>query len=346
MSGLNHERFWRDLLGAGLLHAILVWGMLSMPLPAPSMLQPKPVELVWLEPPAEEAEPPPAPPVPHLPRSGTAIRPAARALERASAALRTTEPASPLAEYEPPTSEEALPPSQPTGRGAALSHDQLFPATLEGLGLEAAGTSTGDTATAGTGATSRTSHRSRGLLDAEGVRDLLRGDAKTTQAQLRADRALHSKTLRDYGDRMESVWEVRLEEVKRWPTRPEVKLAHPGPESMRDFRRGGWGGLDISDPCAYERHSLGWVRLSLDAQGRLLKREVVKSTGSRRMDKEVLRLVDKSAPFTPPEAQDLGQDGLSRSTWDVGVRDYSRSSCFTPGQKPLVKDIILVAIEP
>lgn len=341
------RHFWKYLAAAGLAHGVLSGVFLSVTLPSPKLERPRPVEVVWVEVPQasipESSPPAPPPPLPQTPKQRVPTGVTGERLEQVSAST---------AETGPSTSGEHLLGTRPRldPEGKTLSHAQLFPDTLEGLGLEASSEPASGVA-AGKGASggSRTGGIPAGQgrpLDAAGITALIQADGLATQARLRADRSLHSTILRDYGSKLEDRWDVQLKEVQRWPIRPELKLAHPGPESMRDFKPEGWTGLDISDPCGYARYSLGQVRLVIDQTGRLLKRELVRTSGSRRLDREVLQLVDQSAPFEPPEPLDLGRDGLCRSIWDIGVRDYSRSSCYTPGQKPLVKDILLVALEP
>lgn len=184
----------------------------------------------------------------------------------------------------------------------------------------------------------------RGPLTHDEVLAQLDVYASDVRARERADRALYSKVLRDYGSQLEAQWEVTPEQVRRWPLNPTIQGAVAANHGLQDFVPANAPVLDISTPCTYARYSVALVQIVVDRKGSLLSKQIVRSSGSRRLDHDVLSLVARSAPFPRPDEMDLSREGLSRSVWDIGVRDYTQSNCRIPGMKPIVKDILLMAV--
>lgn len=184
----------------------------------------------------------------------------------------------------------------------------------------------------------------RGPLNHDQILAQLDSYASDVRAKDKGDRALYSKVLRDYGSKFEDHWDVSLEQVRKWPLTPTIQLAYAANHGLQDFLPKDVPGLDISTPCPYARYSVALVQVVVDKTGALVSKSIVRSSGSRRLDKEALSLVARSAPFPPPEPMDLSQEGISRSVWDFGVRDYTQSTCRAPKMKPIVKDILLMAV--
>lgn len=281
---------------------------------------------------------------PAVPEESTRVRPVQAAPpEAAPVPLEPDEalvaPSTPMPETS--TTTEPIPPQTISAPppGGLLRRDALLPSALPGTqGVDLRPRPTGKT-TVGDG------RIGEGPLSTEDAEAALSRYANEVRSQERASRSLHSKVLRDYGSRMEDAWEVSVSQVKRWPITPQTKLAFAGNQSLTDSRPDWQKGTDISDPCTYQRYSIAWVSLEVDARGALVSHTIVRSSGSSRLDRDALALVQTSAPYPPPEPMDLDARGICRSTWDIGVRLYSQGTCFVPGMKPLVKDIELVGVQ-
>lgn len=176
--------------------------------------------------------------------------------------------------------------------------------------------------------------RGTGLVPLPVVKERIQEDARRAVAENRVARGLVSPEMNSISTKLEDNWPVTLEEVHRWPIRPEVKVEYWTPEGTEG---------DVAVPsCTYRRFSLAVVQVVVDRDGVLVSTNIVRSSGSRRLNREAIDLITRSSPFPAPEPDDLDASGHSSSTWDVGVRDYTISSCFYLGRKKLVKDIVLL----
>ncbi len=176
--------------------------------------------------------------------------------------------------------------------------------------------------------------RGTGLVPIPVVERRIEEEGRRVVARDRVARGLVSPELNAVSTRMESEWRVTHEDLQRWPVRPETRVEYYTPEGA---------GEDVpATSCTYQRYSLARVRVTIDRDGSLVSSEIVRSSGSRRLNREVLDLVRKSAPFPPPPEYELDASGTVSGVWDVGVRDYSRSSCFFFHRSKVVKDIVFL----
>jgi TonB family protein len=166
------------------------------------------------------------------------------------------------------------------------------------------------------------------------VKERIQADARDVIARDRVARGLVTPEMNKMGDRLEDRWNITLRDVHHWPAHPQQGVEYWAPPGFEDQAP--------APPCLYRRFSLAQVRITVDRDGALVSSEIVRSSGSRRWDREALDLIERTAPFSPPAARDLDQYGHSRSTWDIGARDYSLSNCVYLGGKFLVKDIVLI----
>lgn len=203
-------------------------------------------------------------------------------------------------------------------------------AGTSGTGSAGTGTEAGGEAAAWGGPTGR----GTGLVPIPVAEKQIQEEGKQIVAEDRVARGLVSPETNAVGTQLEAVWTVTPRDVRRWPVRPETRREYFAPEGMDENLPGG--------TCTYQRYSLARVRIVLDRDGSLVSAQVVRSSGSRRLDRQALDLVRRAAPFPPPPSHELRADGTVASVWDVGVRDYSRSSCLFFTRKKLVKDIVLV----
>jgi len=163
----------------------------------------------------------------------------------------------------------------------------------------------------------------------------IKEDGRRIVARNRTARGLVSKETHQLGDALEAHWEITARDVRSWPTRSEIRMEYFAPEGLEDA-----AGVQ---PCQYRRRTLARVKLTVDEAGSLVDLEFITSSHSRRLDREVEDLVRRSAPFPPPNPDDLDANGHARSVWDIGAKDYGGlSTCIHLGGSRIVKDIELI----
>ncbi len=240
-------------------------------------------------------------------------------------------------------SSPAIPATPATERKASVP--DIFPdrwevAPGEATGATIGGPATGDGAGPGSPGESEGwgdgTGRGTGLVPIPVVERRIEDDGKRIVAQDRVARGLVSPEVNSVSTRMEAAWKVTRQDVRRWPVRPETRVEYFTPEGTDDQVTGA--------SCTYQRYSLAQVRVVVDQDGALISATIVRSSGSRRWNREALDLVRQAAPFPPPPAHERDASGRVSSVWDIGVRDYSRSSCFFFHKNRLVKDIVLVGV--
>jgi hypothetical protein len=156
-------------------------------------------------------------------------------------------------------------------------------------------------------------------------------DSRQAAAADRVARALVTRETIQLGTELEAHWKINLSDVTHWSGQPETLVKVPANDPMGDQVR----------PCPYQRYSMAWVEVLLDATGALVSVSILRTSGSPSRDASLTALVQSRQPFLPPRPRDLDRRGLSRTVWDFGIEDFSRSTCKPLSGPAWFKDVRL-----